>query len=80
MIAYGLKKGDEVIVPSFTFIATANAPLFVGARPVFAEIEEQSYGLDPEDVLGKDHSSYESHNPHTLWWLSMPNKGAEGDR
>ncbi len=51
MIAYGLEKGDEVIVPSFTFIATANAPLFVGARPVFAEIEEQSYGLDPEDVL-----------------------------
>lgn len=51
MIAYGLEKGDEVIVPSFTFIATANAPLFVGARPVFAEIEDDSYGLDPEDVL-----------------------------
>ena len=58
MIACGLKKGDEVIVPSFTFIATANAPLFVGARPVFAEIEEQSYGLDPEDVL-------ERITPHT---------------
>lgn len=51
MIAYGLEKGDEVIVPSFTFIATANAPLFVGARPVFSEIEEDRYGLDPEDVL-----------------------------
>ncbi|MGV8175955.1 MAG: DegT/DnrJ/EryC1/StrS family aminotransferase [Methanothrix sp.] len=51
MIAYGLKDGDEVIVPSFTFIATANAPQFVGARPVFAEIEDESLGLDPEDVL-----------------------------
>lgn len=50
LLAYGLKHGDEVIVPSFTFIATANAPLFVGAKPVFAEIEDKTYGLDPEDV------------------------------
>jgi perosamine synthetase len=53
MIAYGLGEGDEVIVPSFTFIATANAPLFVGAKTVFAEIERDSFGLDPEDVLKK---------------------------
>jgi len=50
LLAYDLKLGDEVIVPSFTFIATANAPLFVGAKPVFAEIEDRTYGLDPEDV------------------------------
>ena len=50
LAAYGIGKGDEVIVPSFTFIATANAPLFVGAKPVFAEIEEETYGLDPQDV------------------------------
>jgi len=49
-LAYGIGKGDEVIVPSFTFIATANAPLFVGAKPVFADIEEKTFGLDPEDV------------------------------
>jgi len=53
LIAYGIKEGDEVIVPSFTFIATANAPLFVGARPVFAEIEESTFGLDPNDVERK---------------------------
>jgi perosamine synthetase len=53
MIAYGFKRGDEIIVPSFTFIATANSSLFVGARPVFAEIEEETFGLDPKDVEKK---------------------------
>ena len=53
LLAYGIQQGDEIIVPSFTFIATANAPLFVGARPVFADIEEKTFGLDTEDVIRK---------------------------
>lgn len=53
MLAYDFKPGDEIIVPSFTFIATAYAPLYVGARPVFADIEEETLGLDPEDVKEK---------------------------
>jgi len=53
LLAHEIKQGDEVIVPSFTFIATANAPLFVGAKPVFADIEEETFGLDPEDVNEK---------------------------
>ncbi|MHA2053412.1 MAG: DegT/DnrJ/EryC1/StrS family aminotransferase [Candidatus Hodarchaeales archaeon] len=53
LVAHGIVKGDEVIVPSFTFIATANAPLFLGAKPVFAEIEEKNFGLDPGDVREK---------------------------
>ncbi len=51
--ALGIGRGDEVIVPSFTFIATANAPLFVDATPVFADIEEQTLGLDPADVAAR---------------------------
>lgn len=53
MLAYGIREGDEVIVPSFTFISTANAPLFVGAKPVFADIEDMTFGLDPDSVMEK---------------------------
>ena len=53
LLANDIGVDDEVIVPSFTFIATANSPLFVGAKPVFADIEEQTYGLDPDDVRRK---------------------------
>lgn len=53
MLAFSFKPGDEIIVPSFSFIATANAPFFVGAKPVFAEIESNTFGLDPEDVEKK---------------------------
>jgi len=53
LLACGIGSGDEVLVPSFTFIATANAPLFVGAKPVFVDIEDKTYGLDPEDVKKK---------------------------
>jgi len=53
LLAYNIKPGDEVIVPSFTFIATANVVVLTGATPVFADIENQSYALDPEDVKEK---------------------------
>ncbi|MFP8953866.1 DegT/DnrJ/EryC1/StrS family aminotransferase [Natrialbaceae archaeon A-arb3/5] len=48
--ALGIDRGDEVIVPSFTFIATANAVRLTGAEPVFADIEPETYGLDPDEV------------------------------
>jgi perosamine synthetase len=50
LLAHGIGKSDEVIVPSFTFISTANSALFVGAKPVFADIEEETFGLEPDDV------------------------------
>jgi len=52
LLAYGVKN-KEAIVPSFTFISTANSAILAGAKPVFAEIEKDSYGLDPEDVKEK---------------------------
>jgi len=53
LLAHGVRPGDEVIVPSFAFIATANCVLMAGATPVFAEVEEERLGLDPQDVEGR---------------------------
>ena len=50
MLAHGIKEGDEVITSAFTFVASGNAALFVGAKPVFAEIEKETYCLDPARV------------------------------
>ncbi|MCL6089406.1 MAG: aminotransferase class I/II-fold pyridoxal phosphate-dependent enzyme, partial [Candidatus Marsarchaeota archaeon] len=50
LLAHGIGAGDEVIVPSFTFIATANAVLMCGARPIFADIEKETLALEPADV------------------------------
>ena len=52
-LAYELGKGDEIVVPSFTFISTVNSVLFVDAKPTFAEIEEANLGLDPELIQKK---------------------------
>jgi dTDP-4-amino-4,6-dideoxygalactose transaminase len=53
LLAAGVGPGDEVIVPSFTFAATANSVALTGATPVFADIELDHYGLDPADVARK---------------------------
>jgi dTDP-4-amino-4,6-dideoxygalactose transaminase len=50
LLAVGVKNGDEVIVPPFTFIATANVALLAGAKPVFADIEPRTYTLDPNKL------------------------------
>src|SRR6266568_4593304 len=46
----GVGPGDEVIVPSFTFIASANAILYTGATVVFADIDARTYNIDPNDM------------------------------
>jgi dTDP-4-amino-4,6-dideoxygalactose transaminase len=47
LLAHGIGSGDEVITTPFTFIASANSILFVNATPVFVDIEEDSFNLDP---------------------------------
>jgi len=46
----GLEAGDEVLVPSYTFVATPNALLYAGVKPIFAEIDPQTYNLDPKKL------------------------------
>jgi dTDP-4-amino-4,6-dideoxygalactose transaminase len=54
LLAVGVKPGDEVIVPSLTFVATANAVLYCGATPVFADIRgAHDLNIDPADVKAK---------------------------
>lgn len=50
LIAAGIKQGDEVIVPSFTFAATANTVALAGATPVFADIDPQTFNIDPLSI------------------------------
>jgi dTDP-4-amino-4,6-dideoxygalactose transaminase len=50
MLAHGLKEGDEVITTPFTFIASANSVVYTGARPVFVDIEPDTFALDPARV------------------------------
>lgn len=51
--AVGIEQGDEVIVPDFTFISTANSILFQGAKAVFADVDERTFTINPSDVLEK---------------------------
>ena len=51
--ALRIKQGDEVIVPSFTFISTANSILFQEAKPVFADINERTFNINSDDILEK---------------------------
>lgn len=48
----GVKAGDEVLAPSLTFIATVNAIAYQGATPLFVDVEEATYGLDPDALEG----------------------------
>lgn len=50
MLAAGVGPGDEVIVPPLTFVASANAARYVGAEPVFADIDERTFLIDPTEV------------------------------
>ena len=53
LYALDIKYGDEVLIPSFTFVATANAVASVGAKPVFVDVLRENYTMDPCDLERK---------------------------
>ncbi len=53
LYALDIKSGDEVLIPSFTFVATANSVKSVGAKPVFVDILKDNYTMDPNDLRKK---------------------------
>lgn len=52
LLASGVDPGDEVIVPSLTFVATAEVVALAGAKPVFVDIDPQTYCMDPNEIEG----------------------------
>ena len=48
LLSNNIGNSDEVLVPSFSFISTANATLFVDSKPIFVDIEEETFGMDPK--------------------------------
>jgi len=53
LLSIGIGHGDEVIVPDFTFPATGFAPVYCGATPVLADVDRQTFAIDPDDVINK---------------------------
>jgi len=50
VVAAGVKQGDEVILPSFTFVATAEAVVMAGGKPVFTDIDPETYNISPDEI------------------------------
>lgn len=53
LMALGITEGDEVLVPSYTFVASVNCILYVGATPVFVDIDEETFCICPKDAKNK---------------------------
>ncbi|MBC2697466.1 MAG: DegT/DnrJ/EryC1/StrS family aminotransferase [ANME-2 cluster archaeon] len=53
LLAHGIGDGNEVITTPFTFIATSNSVLFTGARPVFVDIDEDTFNINPDAIMEK---------------------------
>lgn len=67
MMALDIKPGDEVITTPFTFIATAETIAFLGATPVFVEIDEKTYNIDPNKIEEKITSKTKAIIPVSLY-------------
>jgi len=77
LLAAGIGPGDEVVIPSFTFAATANAVVMAGATPVFADIEPGTFCLDPGAVCAVVTSRTAAVIPVHLYGHPCPWEGLE---
>ena len=64
-----LKEGDEVIIPTLTFVATANAVLYTGAKPVFVDIDPVTFNIDPNLIEEAITSKTKAIMPVSLYGL-----------
>lgn len=53
LVALGIKQGDEVLVPAFTWVSTANAVLYCNATPVFVDVDIRTFNIDTASILNK---------------------------
>lgn len=53
LVALGIKEGDEVMVPAFTWVSTANAVMYCNATPIFIDIDPVTFNIDPKEILKK---------------------------
>jgi perosamine synthetase len=74
LIAMGIGPGDEVILPSFTFVATANAIEYTGATPVFCDIDLNTFNIDVKEVPKKVTEKTKAIIPVHLFGLSADMK------
>lgn len=80
LVALGLQPGDEVIVPTVTYIATANAVRYCGATPVLVDVEPGTMNIDPEDFCRRITSKNQGRYSSTSLRASSQNGGDYGDR
>jgi dTDP-4-amino-4,6-dideoxygalactose transaminase len=74
-----IQPGDEVIIPSFTFVSTVNAFVLRGARPVFADIRPDTLNLDETKLERLVHAAYQGDCGSTLRWRRMRDGYDHGD-
>jgi perosamine synthetase len=75
LVAMGIGDGDEVILPSFTFVATANAVEYTGARPIFCDIDPNHFNIDVNEIEKKLTKKTKVIIPVHLFGLSADMKG-----
>ena len=80
LLANGVGEGDEVITTPFTFIASANSILFTGAKPVFVDIDPETFNIDPEQVEQGRHAAHEGDHAGASVRLYVRHGRAAGHR